>query len=246
MGMALVLAPLQIFIGDQHGLQTLEVQPVKIAAMEANWDAKGDTPFHVFAVPRADKERNDFEVSIPYGASLILKHDPNAPIPALTDYEAKDRPPVVPVFFGFRIMLAVGFWFLFLVIWGAVCWWRGTLFTDRRWLQAAWWSWPLGFVAIIAGWIVAEVGRQPWTVTGLLRTADAVSPVQGGNVAASLALFIIVYGIIFSAGIVYINRMIHAGPADPRDAEQMAAGLGRPMSASEGGGGQRRPKEIGT
>jgi cytochrome d ubiquinol oxidase subunit I len=246
MGMALVLAPLQIFIGDQHGLQTLEVQPVKIAAMEANWDAKGATPFHVFAVPRGDEERNDFEVSIPYGASLILKHDRNAPIPALTDYEAKDRPPVVPVFFGFRIMLAVGFWFLFLVIWGAVCWWRGTLFTDRRWLQAAWWSWPLGFVAIIAGWIVAEVGRQPWTVTGLLRTADAVSPVQGGNVAASLALFIIVYGIIFSAGIVYINRMIHAGPADPRDAEQTAAGLGRPMSASEGGGGQRRPKEIGT
>lgn len=238
LGMALVLAPLQILIGDQHGLKTLEVQPVKIAAMEGNWDTKGPTPFHVFAVPLEKQERNAYEISIPYGSSLILRHDPNASIPALKDYPEAERPPVVPVFFSFRIMLAIGFWFLFFVAWGAWLWWRGDLFANRLWLRAGWWSWPLGFVAIIAGWVVAETGRQPWTVTGVLRTADAASPVPGASVLTSLLLFILVYGIIFSAGIVYINRMIHKGPAEvtgeePR--EEAGRGVGRPMSASGGG-----------
>lgn len=247
LGMAIVLAPLQIFIGDQHGLKTLEVQPVKVAAMEGNWDVKGPTPFHVFAIPLEEEERNIFEVSIPYATSLILKHDPFEPIPALTDFEASERPPVWPVFFSFRVMLAIGFWFLAFVAWGGVLWWRGTLFASTAWLRAGWWSWPLGFVAIIAGWIVAEVGRQPWTVTGVLRTADAVSPVPGGSVAASLALFVIVYGIIFSAGIVYINRLIHKGPPEPEEKEsrENTAGLGRPLSASgEPGGAEGREQQA--
>lgn len=240
LGMAMVLAPLQIFIGDQHGLKTLEVQPAKIAAMEGNWETKGATPFHVFAVPIEKEERNAYEISIPYGSSLILKHDPNASIPALKDFPVSERPPVIPVFFGFRIMLAIGFWFLLFVAWGGWLWWRGGLFTNRLWLRAGWYSWPLGFVAIIAGWVVTETGRQPWTVTGVLRTADAVSPVPAGSVLTSLILFIVVYGIIFSAGIVYINRMIMKGPpdADSPEAEiSEGQGVGRPISASGGGHG---------
>lgn len=233
LGMALVLAPLQVFIGDQHGLKTLEVQPVKVAAMEGNWETKGATPFHIFAWPLDEEERNAFEISIPYATSLILKHDPHASIPALKDYPKSERPHVWTVFFSFRIMLAIGFWFLFFVAWGAWLWWRKGLFTNRLWLQAGWLSWPLGFVAIIAGWFVAEVGRQPWTVTGILRTADAVSPIPGGSVAVSLALFVIVYGIIFTAGIVYINRKIIAGPEPHKKMETaVAPGVGRPLSAS--------------
>lgn len=235
LGMALILAPLQVFVGDLHGLKTMEVQPAKVAAMEGNWETRGATPFHVFAVPLDSEQRNILEVSIPYATSLILKHDPSAAIPALKDFPEDERPPVAPVFFAFRIMVAIGFWFLLLVLWGAVRWWRGNLLVPGTWLRAAWWSWPLGFIAILAGWVVAEVGRQPWTVTGVLRTADAVSPVAAETVAASLFLFVVVYAIIFSAGIVYINRMIREGPGGPTKPVAGVPGVGRPISASGAG-----------
>ncbi len=233
LGLALVLAPAQVLIGDQHGLEALEAQPAKIAAVEANWDVKGSTPLVLFAWPDEQQERNLYELSIPAGASLILRHDPDASIPALKDFAPDDRPPVFPVFAGFRIMAGIGFWFVALVLWGAVLWWRGSLDDAMLYLRFAWWSWPLGFIAIISGWVVAEVGRQPWSVTGILRTADAVSPVPGGSVAATLALFIIVYGIVFSAGIFYINRLIHKGPPD-MPAPEKEGGLGRPISAAGG------------
>lgn len=232
LGLAIVLAPGQVAIGDLHGLKTLEVQPVKIAAIEAAWESEGATPFHVFAIPLEEEERNAYALSIPYASSLILKHDPNAPIPALKDYPKSERPPVWPVFFSFRIMLAIGFWLVILALWGAVLWWRGSVYDNRAFLRLAWWSWPLGFVAIIAGWCVAEIGRQPWTVTGVLRTADAVSPVPAGSVATSLVLFIVIYGVIFSAGIVYIYRLVRAGPEGPPASAEQAAGVGRPMSAA--------------
>jgi len=211
-GMIAVMAPLQLFIGDQHGLNTLAHQPIKVAAMEAHWDGSKPGDFHIFAWPDEKAERNWFEISIPRGSSLVLRHDPNGLFPGLTSVPPQDRPPLLTVFFGFRIMLAVGFFMIAAALYGAWLMWRKTLF-DTRWYQYVvantWW---IGFVAVIAGWIVTETGRQPWVVYGIQRTADATSPVPSSSLATTLALFVLVYGVVFSVGIYYINRLIAKGP----------------------------------
>ncbi|HKF99424.1 MAG TPA: cytochrome ubiquinol oxidase subunit I [Xanthobacteraceae bacterium] len=228
LGLTAVLAPLQLFLGDQHGLNTLEHQPIKVAAMEAHWDGSKPGDFHVFAWPDEKGERNWFEISIPRGSSLILTHDPNGLFPGLKSVPPQERPPIVPVFFAFRIMLGIGSFMIVAALYGAWLMWRGTL-ERRRWylylVANTWWA---GFVAVIAGWIVTETGRQPWIVHGILRTADAVSPVPGGSIATTLALFVLVYGVVFSLGIYYINRLIAKGPED----REAPGGLGhRPLAA---------------
>src|SRR4051794_31996555 len=170
-GMIAVLAPLQLFIGDQHGLNTLEHQPMKIAAMEAHWDGSKPGDFHVFAWPDEKNETNRFAISIPRGSSLILKHDPNGLFPGLKSVPRSERPPLLNVFFGFRIMLAVGFYMIGAALFGAFLWWRGRLFETRWYLRIVAHTWWVGFVAVIAGWVVTESGRQPWIATGILRTA---------------------------------------------------------------------------
>jgi cytochrome d ubiquinol oxidase subunit I len=212
-GLLAILAPLQLFIGDQHGLNTLKHQPVKVAAMEAHWDGSEPGDFHILAWPDEKAERNRFALSIPRGASLILTHDPNGLFPGLKSVPPQDRPPVWTVFYAFRIMLAVGFIMIAAGIFGVWLWWRGRIFETRWYLRLAAAGWPLGFIAVLSGWIVTESGRQPWIVYGLYRTADAVSPVRAEAVAVSLALFVIVYAIVFSAGIYFINRLIERGPA---------------------------------
>lgn len=212
LGLLVVLAPLQLFLGDQHGLNTLKHQPTKIAAMEAHWDGSKPGDFHIFAWPDEKAERNHFEISIPRGASLILTHDPNGLFPGLKDVPAHNRPPVTTVFFAFRIMLGIGFFMIAAALYGAFLWWRGTLFTTRWYLRVMAQTWWIGFVAVIAGWVVTESGRQPWIVQGILRTADATSPVLAGAVFATLVLFVLVYGIVFSFGAYYINRLIAHGP----------------------------------
>jgi cytochrome d ubiquinol oxidase subunit I len=227
-GLAAVLAPLQLLIGDQHGLNTLEHQPIKIAAMEAHWDGAKPGDFHIFAWPDEKAERNRFEISIPRGASLVLTHDPNGLFPGLKSVPPQDRPPVVPVFFAFRIMLAIGGFMILAALTGAWLMWRGRLFTTRWYLTIVANTWWTGFVAVIAGWVVTESGRQPWIVQGILRTADATSPVPGGSIATTLTLFVLVYGVVFSFGIYYINRLIDKGPAAPE-----AKGFGhRPLAAA--------------
>jgi cytochrome bd ubiquinol oxidase subunit I len=211
-GLTVILAPLQLFLGDQHGLNTLAHQPTKIAAMEANWDSSKPADFHIFAWPDEKAEKNLFEISIPRGASLIIKHDPNGLVPGLKDVPAKDRPPVVSVFFAFRIMLAVGLFMIAAALFGAWLWWRRRLFETRWYLWVVSQTWWIGFVAVISGWIVTESGRQPWIATGILRTADAMSPVPAASILGTLALFVIVYGVVFSVGIYYINRLIAKGP----------------------------------
>jgi cytochrome d ubiquinol oxidase subunit I len=210
-GLLVVLAPLQLLIGDLHGLNTLEHQPTKIAAMEAHWDGGKPGDFHIFAWPEEKAEQNRFAISIPRGASLVLTHDPDGLFPGLKDVPAGDRPPVVLVFFAFRIMLAIGLFMIAAALTGAILWWRGTLFTARWYLHAMAHSWWIGFVAVIAGWVVTESGRQPWLVQGILRTADGVSPVAAEATFATLLLFVVVYAIVFSAGIYYINRLIAKG-----------------------------------
>jgi cytochrome d ubiquinol oxidase subunit I len=216
-GLMAVLAPLQLLIGDQHGLNTLKYQPVKIAAMEAHWDGSKPGDFHIFAWPDEKTESNRFAISIPHGSSLILTHEWNGLFPGLKSVPPSDRPPVVPVFFAFRIMLAIGSFMIASALYGAFLWWRGALFTTRWYLAAMAQAWWIGFVAVLAGWVVTESGRQPWIVHGILRTADATSPVVGAAVAVTLVLFVLVYAMVFSAGIYYINRLIAKGPQPAAD-----------------------------
>lgn len=231
-GMIAVLAPLQVIIGDQHGLNTLAYQPIKVAAMEAHWDGSKPGDFHIFAWPDEKAETNRFAISIPHGSSLILTHDPNGLFPGLTSVPPQDRPPVKNVFFAFRIMLAVGGAMVLIAVAGAVLWWRGGLFTSGWFLKAVSHGWWLGFVGIVSGWVVAESGRQPWIATGILRTADASSPVPGGSIATTLALFIVVYGGVFSMGIYFINRLLARGLVGGADQPPRAGTPLRPQSAA--------------
>jgi cytochrome d ubiquinol oxidase subunit I len=231
-GMLAVLGPLQLLIGDQHGLNTLEHQPMKIAAVEAHWDGSKPGALVLFAWPDAKTETNLFEIAIPKAGSLILKHDPDGLFPGLKSVPPADRPPLVPVFFAFRIMVGIGVIMIAFGLVGAWLWWRQTLFDARWYLQLAAHSWWLGFVAVISGWIVTESGRQPWVAYGILRTADAVSPVPGASVATTLGLFVLVYGVVFTMGIYYINRLIALGPQG-RAAEPPHTGTPvRPLSAA--------------
>ena len=231
-GLAAVLAPLQLIIGDQHGLNTLKHQPIKVAAMEGHWDGSKPGDFPIFAWPDATAEINRFAISIPRGSSLILTHDPNGLFPGLKSVPPQDRPPLLNVFFAFRIMLAVGFFMIAAALFGAWLLWRGRLFDTRWFLRIIAQTWGVGFVAVIAGWNVTETGRQPWTVYGILRTADAISPVSAASVAVTLALFVIVYGIVFAMGIYYINRLIVLGPQPPTEQPALAR---RPLAAAGGG-----------
>ena len=231
-GMLALLGPLQLFIGDQHGLNTLEHQPIKIAAIEAHWDGSKPGDLVLFAWPDEKAEMNRFEISIPKGASLILKHDPNGLFPGLKSVPPADRPPVLPVFFAFRIMVGIGLLMIAMGLIGAWLWWRRRLFDSRWYLWPVAHAWWLGFVAVVAGWVVTESGRQPWVVHGVLRTADATSPVPGASIATTLALFVLVYGIVFTMGIYYINRLIAKGP-EGRAVEPPETGTPiRPLSSA--------------
>jgi cytochrome bd ubiquinol oxidase subunit I len=230
-GMLALLTPIQLFIGDQHGLNTLEHQPMKIAAVEGHWDGSEPGALVLFAWPDAKAETNRFEIAIPKLGSLIVTHDPDGLFPGLLSVPPEDRPPIVPVFFAFRAMVGVGVLMLLAGWVGAFLWWRGRLFDSRWYLQPLAWGWWLGFVAVISGWIVTETGRQPWLAHGILRTADATSPVPSGSIVTTLILFVLVYGVVFAMGIYYINRLIHRGP-EGRAVEAPERGMPtRPLSS---------------
>jgi cytochrome d ubiquinol oxidase subunit I len=237
-GFAAIVAPLQLFIGDQHGLNTLKHQPIKIAAIEAHWDGSIPGALVLFAWPDEKGERNLYEFAIPYGASLIIKHDPNALFQGLKSVPPSDRPPVRNVFFAFRIMVGIGFFMIGTALLGAFLWWRKKLFGAHWYLWPAQHIWWIGFVAVLAGWIVTENGRQPWVVHGILRTTDAISPVPAGSIATTLALFILVYGVVFWMGIYYINRLIALGPIGAA-VEPPSDGLPKQTLASARAAGQQ-------
>ncbi|MEJ2433861.1 MAG: cytochrome ubiquinol oxidase subunit I [Pseudolabrys sp.] len=182
-GLVVILAPLQLFLGDQHGLNTLENQPIKVAAMEAHWDSnEAGVPFEIFAWPNEKTESNDYSLSVPHGASLLLTHSWDGKFKGLKSVPPQDRPPVPIVFFAFRIMVGLGLFMIAAAFVGAFLWWRGTMFETRWYLWIMSQCWWIGFIAVICGWITTEVGRQPWVVDGVLRTADAASPVPGDSV----------------------------------------------------------------
>jgi cytochrome d ubiquinol oxidase subunit I len=228
-----ILAPLQLYIGDSHGLNTLEHQPIKIAAIEAHWDGSKPGALVLFAWPDEKAEKNLFEIAIPHGASLILRHSYDGLFPGLKSVPPQDRPPVLNAFFGFRIMVGIGLYMIAAALFGCFLWWRGTLWETRWYLRITSWMWWSGFVAVIAGWVVTESGRQPWLVQGILRTADAISPVPASSLLGTLILFVFCYGIVFSMGIYYINRLINKGP-EGRAIEPPEALPSRPLSAAEG------------
>jgi cytochrome d ubiquinol oxidase subunit I len=233
---AAIAVPLQIFAGDLHGLNVGEHQPVKLAAIEAHWHdapAGEGTPLVVFAVPDAKAERNDYEVAVPRLGGLILKHEWNGTIQPLTAVPASERPPVAPVFFAFRVMVGLGFLMLLLAFASLWAWRRGAL--DRtRWLLDGWrWMSPAGFIALLSGWYVVEIGRQPYVIYGLLRTSDAVSPnIAAAAVLSSLIIYACAYAVIFGAGIWYLRKLLLIGPVKqpPKDTQGGEKTPARPLS----------------
>jgi cytochrome d ubiquinol oxidase subunit I len=236
-GMFALVAPLQLLVGDSAGKQVLHVQPMKLAAIEAFWDTKAEQPFHVVAWPDRSRAANRWEISIPKVGSWITAGRADAVVAGLKSVPAKDRPPVFLVFWSFRVMVGLGAAMIGLGLWGLWLWVRGGPERSRLYLRAAVLMGPGGFVAVIAGWITAEVGRQPWVVTGLMRTADGVSPVGAGQVSASLLGFLIVYAIVFSVGALYILRLIGRGPEGPEPAPHPLRAPGSPLAAAPQGDG---------
>jgi cytochrome bd ubiquinol oxidase subunit I len=208
---AAVIAPLQIFAGDLHGLNTLVHQPAKIAAMEALWHTERGAPLVLFALPNADTRHNDFAVEVPKGASLILKHDPDGEVKGI-DAFAPDTPPVAPLFFAFRIMLALGVLMLAAA-------WTGAWLLRRGKAPPGWLLWTLagctfsGWAATVSGWLVTEIGRQPWLVTGILRTSQAMGRVPEAQLGASLTGYVLVYALMLGAYMVVITHLAGKGAA---------------------------------
>ncbi len=233
-GMCLVVAPLQLLVGDISGKDVAHRQPSKLAAIEAFWDTRAGQAFHVVAWPDRTLQDNRWAISIPRLGSLIAAGDAKATVTGLKAFARADQPPVFIVFWAFRVMVGLGLAMIGLGIWGAWLMWRGGPERSRLFLIAAMLMGPAGFVAVIAGWTVAEVGRQPWVIWHVMRTADAVSPVGPHQVAASLIAFLIIYAIVFTAGALFILRLIAAGPlaegAPPSPDEARAPGT--PLAAA--------------
>ena len=219
MWMLALVAPLQIFVGDQHGLNTLEHQPAKLMAMEGHYQSHPEgAPQILFGIPDSANQTVRYSVEIPGLSSLILKHDPNAPLAGLDTIPRDLHPPVGIVFWSFRIMVGLGFLMFGLGLWSLAARMRGRLY-EWRWMhRMALAMGPAGFVAVIAGWVTTEVGRQPWVIYGLMRTSEAVSPIAAAGVTGSLIAFVLVYFTVFAAGTWYILRLMAAAPAEGESA----------------------------
>src|SRR6516162_4778085 len=231
-----VLVPLQIFLGDHHGLNTLKYQPAKLAAIEAHWETSRRVPITLFAIPDEKTEANHFSVDVPFVGSLILTHEIDGEVKGLKDFPADQRPPVAIPFFAFRIMVGCGVVMLGIVLLGGWLRWRGRLDDTPLFLQLCQLVIPIGFIAVIAGWVVTEVGRPPWTVYGLLRTADSVSPsLTGSDVLISLLAYVIVYLFMYPSGVLLMWRIVRTGPATAEEPDA-AIEAGRPKAPVLAGG----------
>ncbi|APG61548.1 cytochrome ubiquinol oxidase subunit I [Sphingorhabdus lutea] len=213
MWMAALVAPTQIFMGDLHGLNTLEHQPVKVMAMEGHYESHPNgAPLILFGIPNSKEKRVDYAIQIPGASSLILKHDMDAPLNGLDVVPDENEPPIGIVFWSFRIMVGLGFAMLAIGMWSLLARARKKLY-EWTWLhRGALFMGPSGFIAVLAGWVTTEVGRQPFTIYGLLRTSDSAAPLDAPAVAISLIAFVIVYFVIFGAGIWYIFRLAAKPP----------------------------------
>jgi cytochrome d ubiquinol oxidase subunit I len=223
-----IFLPLQMVLGDQQGLNTAKYQPAKLAAIEGLWDTGEGVPASLIGWPDMAAERNLYELAVPHLGSLYLTHSWDGKVLGLKDFPADQRPPVPVVYFAFRIMVGMALLMALVVIAGLVLLRRGVVDTTAWYLRLCQFTAPLGFVAVIAGWTTTEVGRQPWTVYGLLRTADSVSPsLTGVDVLLSLVLYMVVYLIVYPTGVIMMARIVRAGPsaADEDERSPVASNL---------------------
>ena len=239
MWMILLVTPVQILIGDQHGLNTLKHQPAKIAAMEGHWrNEPGEgVPLILFGWPDMEAEETRFKVEIPRLGSLILTHSWDGQFPGLSEYAKEDRPNSTIVFWSFRVMVGLGFLMLLLGVWGAWLRWRERFFFQPWFLRFAVVMGPTGLIAILAGWFTTEIGRQPWVVYGVMRTKDAVSDHSALVLSTTLIVFIVMYFIVFGTGVSYMLKLVGKGPAaapdhDSHDEPPPNQRPARPMSAA--------------
>ena len=227
--MAALFAPLQVYQGDVSGRQVFHHQPAKLAAMEAHWETntRGGAPFTGIALPDAEDEKNLLAIDIPYGLSLLVTHSFEGRVQGLKEYPKKDRPNVFILFWSFRLMVAIGFILLLIMVWAAVLWRRGRLFSHRPFLKTLLVLHPLGFVATELGWVTNEVGRQPWLVYQLMRTAEGVSPIPTGNVVWSLSLFLVIFIVVGTSYFYYVLKTLRTGPdmSSPIPPIQRLAGM---------------------
>jgi len=233
MWMLLIVAPVQAVVGDLHGLNTLEHQPVKIAAIEAHWEnqASGGVPLTLVGWPDQDRETTRMGIELPHLGSLILTHSWDGQFRGLKEFAREDRPNVAIVFGSFRVMVGLCLLMIALGLWAVWLRWRGSLYRSRPLLRVTLCMGPAGLIAMLAGWITTEVGRQPWVVYGVMRTTEAVSAHSAAEVGLSLALFVLVYVTVFGAGVAYMLRLMAHGPAlpgEPMDAAQVKGGRGQP------------------
>lgn len=215
--MAVFVAPTQLLIGHAHGENTMHYQPVKVAAMEGNWERGTNKPLYLFGWPNEETETVDYAIKIPSGASWILTGSADGEIPGLRDVVKEDRPPVAWVFWSFRVMVGLGMAMILTGVLAVILFFRKRLFESRPfqlWCMA---MTPAGFIAVLAGWFVTEIGRQPYTAYGVLRTSESISPVIAEQVALSLAIFVVAYTFIFGAGSYYVLRLIGKGPSTVGD-----------------------------
>lgn len=225
----LFLTPLQAWVGDEHGLEVKEHQPMKLAAMEGIWPkTEKSAGLRLFAWPDEKAETNHYEVKVPYLASIILTHSLDGELHGLKSVPADERPPVKPVFFSFRVMVGLGVLMIFVALWAN---WRrrgGKLWEDRRLLRLLTWMTPAGLVATVAGWWVVEIGRQPWLVYGLVRTEQVVSPLPAEKVMLSLTLFVLTYAVVLWAFLHFYRKLVRKGPPDMSKLEEQLVGMQAP------------------
>jgi cytochrome d ubiquinol oxidase subunit I len=216
--MAIFVAPFQLVVGDLHGLNTLKHQPAKVSAIEGIWETERGAALRLFGWPDQQEEKTKYAVEIPKLSSLILTHSLNGEVKGLKEWPKEERPPVAWVFWSFRLMVGVGGLMILTGVMAAILFFRKKLF-DTPWFQ--YWCMaltPAGLIAVICGWCVTEIGRQPYVAYGVIRTAESVSPVGGPHIALSLLAFITTYIFIFGAGSYYILRLIAKGPSTEKEA----------------------------
>jgi cytochrome bd ubiquinol oxidase subunit I len=220
--MILAVSPIQMVLGDAHGLNTLKYEPAKIAAVEGHWTSTPgkSAPLILFGLPDMRAETTRYAIEVPYLGSLILTHDLHGQVPALKDYAPEDRPNSSIVFWTFRVMVGLGLLMLLLGLWSLALRWRGVLFKSPRFLRFATLMGPAGLIAILAGWLTTEIGRQPWVIYGVMRTRDAVSNHSALALSTTLIVFVVMYCVVFSTGISYILKLVARGPEETGDVER--------------------------
>jgi cytochrome d ubiquinol oxidase subunit I len=238
MWMLLIVAPIQAVIGDFHGLNTLKHQPAKLAAIEGHWENKpGEAmPLTLFGWPDMEKEETRFALDIPRLGSLILTHSWDGQIKGLKEFPREDRPNSTVVFWTFRVMVGLGVLMILLGLWSFWLRIRGGMYQSPLFLRAVVWMGPTGLIALLAGWFTTEIGRQPWVVYGVMRTADAVSHHPASSLAITLGLFIVIYFSVFGVGMAYILRLVRLGP--------FAHEGDLPIAGGPGQEGQLRPVSV--